>query len=432
MSNLSPNHFKARRAEAAKSLDKDSFLLLSSSKNLIRNNDTTFPFRQDSNFYYLTGFEEPESVLMLSSEGESTIFCRKKNPDLEKWDGYMYGIEGAKDILKFDNAYDIADIANIVPELIRGSKSIYSLVGKDNVFDNNIIGWITKANSLERHQGNIDLKNYSNALGYQRLIKGDEEVELMRNSCEIAAQAHKEVMKNVQVGMSEFDLESMYLNEFRKRGSRFPSYNPIVAGGKNACVLHYVDNNQAINDGELVLVDAGCEYGLYASDITRTYPINGKFSSEQKAIYDVVLEAHDQACEAATVGNSCLEPQRVSERVISQGLKDLGFLKESLDEILDKQLFREYYYHKIGHWIGLDVHDDCPYFLEGNEIKFEKNMAMTIEPGIYVNDSAPIDDKWKGIGIRIEDDILVTENGYENLTASVPSSADQIEDLMQS
>ena len=432
MSNLSPNHFKARRAEVAKLLDKNSYLLLSSSKNLIRNNDTTFPFRQDSNFYYLTGFEEPDSVLMLSSEGESTIFCRKKNPDLEKWDGFMFGVEGAKEILKFDNAYDIAELTAIAPQMIRGSKSVYSLVGKDNSFDNDIISWITKANSLERHQGNIDLKNFTNTLGYQRLIKKDEEIGLMKESCEIAAQAHKAVMHNVRVGMSEYDLESMYLNEFRKRGSRFPSYTPIVAGGKNACILHYNDNNQKINDGDLVLVDAGCEYGLYASDITRTFPINGTFSSEQRAIYDVVLEAHDRACEAAKVGNSCLEPQRVSEKVISQGLKDLGFLNESMDEILEKQLFREYYYHKIGHWIGLDVHDDCPYFLDGKEINFQKNMAMTIEPGIYVNDTAPIDDRWKGIGIRIEDDILITETGYENLTASVPSSADLIEELMKS
>jgi len=432
MSNLSPNHFKARRAEVAKLLDKNSYLLLSSSKNLIRNNDTTFPFRQDSNFYYLTGFEEPDSVLMLSSEGESTIFCRKKNPDLEKWDGFMFGVEGAKEILKFDNAYDIAELTAIAPQMIRGSKSIYSLVGKDNSFDNDIISWITKANSLERHQGNIDLKNFTNTLGYQRLIKKDEEIGLMKESCEIAAQAHKAVMHNVRVGMSEYDLESMYLNEFRKRGSRFPSYTPIVAGGKNACILHYNDNNQKINDGDLVLVDAGCEYGLYASDITRTFPINGTFSSEQRAIYDVVLEAHDRACESAKVGNSCLEPQRVSEKVISQGLKDLGFLSESMDEILEKQLFREYYYHKIGHWIGLDVHDDCPYFLDGKEINFQKNMAMTIEPGIYVNDTAPIDDRWKGIGIRIEDDILITETGYENLTASVPSSADLIEELIKS
>jgi Xaa-Pro aminopeptidase len=266
----------------------------------------------------------------------------------------------------------------------------------------------------------------------KRLIKSNEEIELMRKSCEIAANAHINVMKNAKLGMTEFDLESMYLNEFKKGGSRFPSYNPIVAGGKNACVLHYIDNNKTINDGDMVLVDAGCEYGLYASDITRTFPINGKYSSEQREIYNIVLEAHNKACQAIKVGASCLEPQIESETVLSQGLKDIGLLHGSLDEILEKKLFREFYYHKIGHWLGLDVHDDCPYSINGEDIKFQENMVMTIEPGIYINDSADVDERWKGIGIRLENDILATKLGYENLTKTVPSEPDAIEALMKS
>ena len=431
MSNLSPNHFKARRAEAAKSLDKDSFLLLSSSKNLIRNNDTTFPFRQDSNFYYLTGFNEPNSVMLLKSDGTAYIFCRNKNPELEKWDGFMWGYQAAADEFNFDDGFDINDIDQLAPQIINGTSTVYALVGKNKDFDQQVIKWITAANSMERHQGNIDLKNFSNQLGMMRLVKEDSELSLMRKSCEIAALTHKAVISKAKVGMSEFDLETMYLNEFKSHGSKDISYTPIVAGGERACILHYIDNNQPIADGELVLVDAGCEWGLYASDITRTYPINGKFSAEQRAVYDVVLEAHNKACEAIQIGANCTDPQKASELSLSQGLKDLGLLTQSMDEIMDKQLFREFYYHKIGHWLGLDVHDDCPYSIGEKEVTFQKNMVMTIEPGIYVNQTANVDDKWKGIGIRIENDILATDTGYENLTSLVPSNADEIEGLMQ-
>jgi Xaa-Pro aminopeptidase len=432
MTDININFFKNRRLNLAKDMEDNSVLLLNSSSTILRNNDTTFPFRQDSNFYYLTGFEEPDSIMLLMSSGESILFCREKNPDLEKWDGFMFGLEGAKQEFHFDKTFDIKLADELIPTLIQGLSNLYSLIGKDTLFDNKLISWMSKANSMERHQENINLKDFSNTLGMKRLIKSNEEIELMRKSCEIAANAHINVMKNAKLGMTEFDLESMYLNEFKKGGSRFPSYNPIVAGGKNACVLHYIDNNKTINDGDMVLVDAGCEYGLYASDITRTFPINGKYSSEQREIYNIVLEAHNKACQAIKVGASCLEPQIESETVLSQGLKDIGLLHGSLDEILEKKLFREFYYHKIGHWLGLDVHDDCPYSINGEDIKFQENMVMTIEPGIYINDSADVDERWKGIGIRLENDILATKLGYENLTQTVPSEPDAIEALMKS
>ena len=432
MTDININFFKNRRLNLAKDMEDNSVLLLNSSSTILRNNDTTFPFRQDSNFYYLTGFEEPDSIMLLMSSGESILFCREKNPDLEKWDGFMFGLEGAKQEFHFDKTFDIKLADELIPTLIQGLSNLYSLIGKDTLFDNKLISWMSKANSMERHQENINLKDFSNTLGMKRLIKSNEEIELMRKSCEIAANAHINVMKNAKLGMTEFDLESMYLNEFKKGGSRFPSYNPIVAGGKNACVLHYIDNNKTINDGDMVLVDAGCEYGLYASDITRTFPINGKYSSEQREIYNIVLEAHNKACQAIKAGASCLEPQIESETVLSQGLKDIGLLHGSLDEILEKKLFREFYYHKIGHWLGLDVHDDCPYSINGEDIKFQENMVMTIEPGIYINDSADVDERWKGIGIRLENDILATKLGYENLTQTVPSEPDAIEALMKS
>ena len=432
MTDININFFKNRRLNLAKDMEDNSVLLLNSSSTILRNNDTTFPFRQDSNFYYLTGFEEPDSIMLLMSSGESILFCREKNPDLEKWDGFMFGLEGAKQEFHFDKTFDIKLADELIPTLIQGLSNLYSLIGKDTLFDNKLISWMSKANSTERHQENINLKDFSNTLGMKRLIKSNEEIELMRKSCEIAANAHINVMKNAKLGMTEFDLESMYLNEFKKGGSRFPSYNPIVAGGKNACVLHYIDNNKTINDGDMVLVDAGCEYGLYASDITRTFPINGKYSSEQREIYNIVLEAHNKACQAVKVGASCLEPQIESETALSLGLKDIGLLHGSLDEILEKKLFREFYYHKIGHWLGLDVHDDCPYSINGEDIKFQENMVMTIEPGIYINDSADVDERWKGIGIRLENDILATKLGYENLTQTVPSEPDAIEALMKS
>ena len=431
MTDLNISIFKERRAKVASQMESNSILMLCSSNIVSRNNDTTFPFRQDSNFYYLTGFNEPNSVMLLKSDGTAYIFCRNKNPELEKWDGFMWGYHAAADEFNFDDGFDINDIGQLAPQIINGTSTVYALVGKNKDFDQEVIKWITAANSMERHQGNIDLKNFSNQLGMMRLVKEDSELSLMRKSCEIAALTHKAVISKAKVGMSEFDLETMYLNEFKSHGSKDISYTPIVAGGERACILHYIDNNQPIADGELVLVDAGCEWGLYASDITRTYPINGKFSAEQRAVYDVVLEAHDKACEAIQIGANCTDPQKASELSLSQGLKDLGLLTQSMDEIMDKQLFREFYYHKIGHWLGLDVHDDCPYSIGEKDVTFQKNMVMTIEPGIYINQTANVDDKWKGIGIRIENDILATDTGYENLTSLVPSNADEIEGLMQ-
>ena len=431
MTDLNISIFKERRAKVASQMESNSILMLCSSNIVPRNNDTTFPFRQDSNFYYLTGFNEPNSVMLLKSDGTAYIFCRNKNPELEKWDGFMWGYQAAADEFNFDDGFDINDIDQLAPQIINGTSTVYALVGKNKDFDQQVIKWITAANSMERHQGNIDLKNFSNQLGMMRLVKEDSELSLMRKSCEIAALTHKAVIGKAKVGMSEFDLETMYLNEFKSHGSKDISYTPIVAGGERACILHYIDNNQPIADGELVLVDAGCEWGLYASDITRTYPINGKFSAEQRAVYDVVLEAHNKACKAIQIGANCTDPQKASELSLSQGLKDLGLLTQSMDEIMDKQLFREFYYHKIGHWLGLDVHDDCPYSIGEKEVTFQKNMVMTIEPGIYINQTANVDNKWKGIGIRIENDILATDTGYENLTSLVPSNADEIEGLMQ-
>lgn len=430
MDDFNNKTYVKRRKEISKLMESNSCFLINSANLKFRNNDSSYFFRQDSNFYYLSGFVEPDSLIMIENNGKSTLFCRERNLELEKWDGFMHGVDGAKGTFGFDECFDITEKENLIPEMIKGKTNLYCLIGKDKNFDASVSSWVNKANNLERHQANIDIKNFSNELGMMRLIKDEHELSLMRKSCEIAAKAHKKALMNIKKGMSEFDIESLYLNYFREGGSNFPSYTPIVAGGSNACILHYIENNKTIKESDLVLVDAGCEYNYYASDITRTFPISGKFSAEQKAIYEVVLEAHKKSTEAIVVGNSCMNPQKTSEEVISQGLKDLGFLKEPLEEILEKKLFREFYYHKIGHWIGLDVHDDSPYTYKDEEIKFKENMIMTIEPGIYINESAPVDSKWKGIGIRIEDDILATNKGPINLTNEVPSHSDEIEKLM--
>ena len=430
MDDFNNKTYVKRRKEISKLMESNSCFLINSANLKFRNNDSSYFFRQDSNFYYLSGFVEPDSLIMIENNGKSTLFCRERNLELEKWDGFMHGVDGAKGTFGFDECFDITEKENLIPEMIKGKTNLYCLIGKDKNFDASVSSWVNKANNLERHQANIDIKNFSNELGMMRLIKDEHELSLMRKSCEIAAKAHKKALMNIKKGMSEFDIESLYLNYFREGGSNFPSYTPIVAGGSNACILHYIENNKTIKESDLVLVDAGCEYDYYASDITRTFPISGKFSAEQKAIYEVVLEAHKKSTEAIIVGNSCMNPQKTSEEVISQGLKDLGFLKEPLEEILEKKLFREFYYHKIGHWIGLDVHDDSPYTYKDEEIKFKENMIMTIEPGIYINESAPVDSKWKGIGIRIEDDILATNKGPINLTNEVPSNSDEIEKLM--
>jgi Xaa-Pro aminopeptidase len=270
----------------------------------------------------------------------------------------------------------------------------------------------------------------SSMIGNMRLIKDDHEIEIMKKACDISAESFVEVMKNIKPGENEQLIESKFLYEFGKRGGRFPAYTPIVAGGENACVLHYIENNQDLNESDLILVDAGCEYKMYASDITRTFPVGGKFSEEQLAIYNIVLEANKAAIDAVKAGNNIMEPQLISETVITKGLVELGILNGNPEELHKEGAFKDFYMHKIGHWLGLDVHDVGDYMENGEFMKFKPGMITTIEPGIYISSSMSVDDKWKGIGIRIEDDILVTNDGNINLTEKVPSCPKEIESLM--
>ena len=428
------NRYADRRSKLGAMLPKNSAVVIAGAAIQYRNADSSHAFRQDSNFWYLTGFNEPESTLVLlineSKDIQSIAFVPKKDALKEIWDGYRAGPNGAVKDHGFDLAFDNTEIDERLPDLLAGYNQVFYPVGKSQKLDADVIDWIKTARSKDRHSSPIDIADASSKIGNERLIKDEDEIEVMKKACQISAEAHAEAMKFVKPGMNEQELEAFYQYQFSKRGGRFAAYTPIVAGGENACVLHYVENSKALKDGDLVLVDAGCEFELYASDITRTYPINGKFSAAQLAIYEVVLEAQQKSIEAVTVNNNVMDSQIISEKVITQGLIDLGILNGSMEELHETGAFKDFYMHKIGHWLGIDVHDAGDYTEDGEYMKFKPGMVTTVEPGIYISSTANVKDQWKGIGIRIEDNILVTAKGNQNLTDFVPSNPKEIEALM--
>ena len=426
--------FTERRQRLGANLPPNAAIVIAGASTQYRNADSSYAFRQDSNFWYLTGFNEAEATLVVltdnSKTAKSIAFVPEKDKLKEIWDGYRAGPEGAIKDHGFDEAYNNSEINDQLPELLKGRDRVFYPVGKNAGLDQNIIEWIKTAKSKDRHSSAIDIADATSKVGNQRLIKDAHEIDLMKKACRISAESHVEAMKFVKPGMTEQEMEAFYLYEFAKRGGRFSAYTPIVAGGENACVLHYVENSKPLLDGDLLLVDAGCEYDFYASDITRTFPVSGKFTDAQLAIYEVVLEAESKAIAAVSVNNNVMDAQIISEKVVTQGLIDLGILTGSLDDLHAKGAFKEFYMHKIGHWLGIDVHDAGDYMEDDQFMQFKPGMVTTIEPGIYIPSSANVDDKWKGIGIRIEDDILVTPDGNENLTEFVPSDPKEIEALM--
>ena len=428
------DRYTERRNKLGSMLPKNSAVVIAGASTQYRNADSSHAFRQDSNFWYLSGFNEAESTLVLlineNNDVQSIAFVPEKDQLKEIWDGYRAGPEGAMKDHGFDLAFNNTEIDQRLPDLLAGRNQVFYPAGKSQRLDADIIEWIKSAKSKDRHSSAIDIADASSKVGNQRLIKDEDEIKIMKKACQISAEAHVEAMKFVKPGMTEQEMEAFYQYEFSKRGGRFSAYTPIVAGGENACVLHYVENSKALQDGELLLVDAGCEFELYASDITRTYPINGKFTAPQLAIYEVVLEAQLKSIEAISTNNNVMDAQIISEKVITQGLIDLGILQGSMEELHAAGAFKDFYMHKIGHWLGIDVHDAGDYMEDGEYMKFKPGMVTTVEPGIYISSSSDVEDKWKGIGIRIEDDILVTADGNENLTAFVPSNPKEIEALM--
>lgn len=438
MMKLTQADFQERRDRLAEEMGPHSIAIIATSPVAMRNRDADYKFRADSSFFYLTGFAEPEAVAIIETfesidEGYTySLFCRERDREMEIWHGYRAGVDGAVEDYDADEAYaiDLLD-EEIIEKLLNKQKLFYRL-GQQADFDARVAKWIAQANGESRKGTSAPAQviQLDRILDEMRLHKSTQEIELMQIASTISAQAHTRAMQTVKPGMMEYALEAELNYIFGQNGC-VPSYNSIVGGGANGCILHYVENDKVLKDGDLVLIDAACEYQLYASDITRTFPVNGKFSPEQKALYNVILKAQLAAIDAVRIGNSYKEPHRIAVRILVQGLLDLGLMQGDIEQIIESESFHQFYMHGTGHWLGMDVHDVGSYKIEGEWRAYEEGMAVTVEPGLYIApDDETVDAKWRGIGIRIEDDVVVTKNGPRVLTAAVVKTVEEIEALM--
>ena len=432
---ISKTEFARRRKNFTSLMEPNSIAIIPSAREQVRSRDTQFPFRQDSDFYYLSGFVEPDAVLLLIPGrrlGQFVVFCRERDPTMELWHGYRAGPEGVCEQHGADDAFPIGDIDDILPGLIEGRDRVYYSMGRSADFDAKIMGWVNsirgKAASGASPPG--EFTDLDHMLHDLRLIKSAAELRLMRKAGEISARAHTRAMRECRPGMYEYQLEAELLHEFTTSGARFAAYPSIVGSGHNGCIMHYVENSSKMRDGDLVLIDAGCELEHYASDLTRTFPVNGRFSKEQRALYEVVLAAQQAAIDAIKPGNHWDEPHNATVRVITEGLVELGLLKGKLGNLIKREAYRDFYMHRAGHWLGLDVHDVGDYRIGGQWRLLEAGMVMTVEPGIYVSPkNTRVAKKWRGIGIRIEDDVAVTPQGNEVITDAVVKTVEEIEAL---
>ncbi|WP_027328208.1 Xaa-Pro aminopeptidase [Marinimicrobium agarilyticum] len=433
---ITRQEFARRRKALMAVMEPNSIAIVPAAPERQRSRDTEHPFRQDSDLHYLSGFPEPGAVLALipgREHGEFVLFCRDRDPEREIWDGYRAGPEGACCDYGADDAFPIDDIDDILPGLLEGRERVYYAMGKDREFDRQVMDWVNSIRAKVRSGASppgefMDLSHFLHDL---RLIKSAAELRLMRHAGDISARAHSRAMRYCQPGVMEYQLEAELHHEFAMAGARFPAYSTIVGGGKNGCILHYIENSATLKSGDLVLIDAGCEYETYAADITRTFPVNGRFSPEQRALYDWVLKAQRAAIAEIRPGNHWNRPHEVSVRVLTEGLVELGLLQGEVDVLIENEAYREFYMHRVGHWLGLDVHDVGDYKIDGQWRLLEPGMVMTVEPGLYVApDNERVPKKWRGIGIRIEDDVVVTKEGCEILTEAVPKEPDEIEALM--
>jgi len=426
-----------RRRDLMQQMEPNSIALLCSAPMCTRSNDTEYLYRQNSDFYYLTGFEEHDAVLALipgREQGEVVLFCQEKDKTRELWTGILMGPEKAISELLIDDAFPIGDIDDILPGLIEGRDRVYYSMGRDPRLDQRVMEWVNVVRSKVRQGAHPpgEFLVLEHLLHEMRLFKSPFEIKLMEKAGAISAEAHKRAMAVCRPGLHEYHLEAELMHEFVRSGSRAPAYNNIVAAGPNACILHYIENRAALRDGDLVLIDAGCEYEYYAADITRTFPANGRFTPEQKALYEIVLEAQLAAIEAVAPGTAWNVPHDVTVRVITEGLVRLGLLEGNVDELIAADAYRPFYMHRAGHWLGIDVHDVGDYKIDGTWRLMEPGMVTTIEPGIYVApDNEDVDEKWRGIGIRIEDDVLVTRTGRRVLSPGAPKTVEEIESFMR-
>jgi Xaa-Pro aminopeptidase len=435
LTGIDAKEFVRRRKQLMRIAGDDAILVLPAALERIRSRDTHYPYRQDSDLWYLTGFPEPEAVLVLvpgRKHGEAILFCRERDPEREGWDGPRSGPEGAVEQFGMDDAYPIDDLDEILPGLLEGRSRVYYHFGRDAEFDLKLIGWLNRVRAQVRMgaQPPHEFLELGHLLDELRLFKSPAELKLMQRAADISVAAHQAAMRAAKAGVREYELQAEIERVFRMHDA-VPAYGSIVGAGANACVLHYVANTAQSQDGDLVLVDAGAEYRNYASDITRTFPVNGRFTKEQRALHDLVGAAQSAALAQAKPGVAYEAGHNAAVRTLTEGLLRLGLLKGTLEKTIADGSYKRFYRHKTGHWIGLDVHDVGDYRLDGDSRLLEPGMVFTIEPGLYVSpDDKSVHAKWRGIGIRTEDDVLVTRDGSKVLTDKLARSADEIEALM--
>ena len=415
-------------------MHENSVAILPSAPTLIRNRDVEHGFRQDSDFMYLSGFNEPESVIVLipgRKQGEFVLFCRDRDLTQETWNGRRYGPEGAVEFFAADSAYPIEDLDEILPGLMEDRESVYYSIGLNTEFDKHVMKCVNdlRAQSRRGARAPYEFVSLEYLLHDMRLYKGREELSAMKKAAKISVQAHINAMQVCQPGMNECELEAEFLYEFKRNGASW-AYTSIVGGGENACILHYTENNAELNDKELVLIDAGAEYQGYAADITRAFPVNGKFTVPQKEIYEVVLEAQEAAFAKVKPGNHWNDPHNAAVKALTKGMVNIGLLKGKVSELIKDGSYMKYYMHRTGHWIGMDVHDVGDYKVDDNWRLFEPGMVLTVEPGLYIPAGSRGARRWWNIGVRIEDDLAVTKDGYELLTKGLPRTVAEIETVM--
>jgi Xaa-Pro aminopeptidase len=430
------SEFKRRRRELMRMMGANSIAILPTAPQQIRNRDVHYPYRPDSDFYYLTGFPEPDAVLVLipgRKQAEYILFNRERDPIKEQWDGVIAGQEGACDVYGADDSFPIGDLDDILPRMLEQCERIFYIMGCNAKFDKRLSEWINTIRCEARSgvQGPVEIIALDHYLHEMRLFKSRSELKAMRQAAKISAKAHQKVMQVCKPGMWEYQLEADFVRECTHQGAKSQAYPPIVGAGSNACTLHYIDNMAKVADKQMLLIDAGCEVDYYASDITRTYPVNGSFSNAQRELYELVLAAQEAAITKVKPGNHWNDPHDAAVRTITRGLIKLGILKGSLAKSIREEKYKAFFPHRTGHWIGMDVHDVGDYKVDGAWRLLEPGMVLTIEPGIYVpNGSKGVAKKWWNIGIRIEDDVVVTKEGCEVLTKDIVKSVAEIEAIM--
>jgi Xaa-Pro aminopeptidase len=433
---MNNREFPRRRKKLMDMMGDDTIAIIPTAPIYIRNRDVEFSYRPDSDFYYLTGYPEPEAVAVLvpsRSHGEFILFCRENDPVMETWNGRRAGLEGAVSQYGADDAFPVEDMDEILPGLLENRERVFYTMGNNVSFDQRVLGWVNQVRKRSRAGVSApdEYVSLNHFLHEMRLYKSRAEVAAMRKAARISAKAHKQAMQVCRPGMMEFQIEAELKYVFMQNGARDPAYPCIVGGGANGCILHYTENSSMLNDGDLLLIDAGAEYDCYASDITRTFPVNGQFTAAQREAYEVVLEAQAAAIKKIRPGNHWDEPHNAAVKVLTQGMVELGILKGKVSQLIKEKAFTKYYMHRTGHWLGMDVHDVGDYKVEGEWRTFESGMVLTVEPGLYLPASIEgLDRRWWNIGIRIEDDVLITDTGNEILSDDVPKDADTIESLI--